>query len=201
MFDLTISEIKLKDLYIFEYEKFRDERGYFTEHFRASDFSKYEPMKDFKIMQTNESFSGRGVFRGMHFQYDPPMGKLVRLISGHMIDFVLDIRKESGTFGKIIGIELIQKNDTKGEWIWIPPGFAHGCYFVEDSRMEYYCTAEYNNEGEGCISPLSDDIDWGICNASYVQTIDWDAIIITNKDRNGMTCGKWMESKNSFDNE
>ena len=200
MFDLKVSALKLEGIYLIEYDKFRDERGYFTEHFRLSDFDKYEFMKGFKVMQTNESFSGKGVFRGMHFQYDAPMGKLVRLISGHMIDFVLDIRKDSKSFGKIIGIELIQQNDKRGEWIWIPPGFAHGCYFLEDSRMEYYCTAEYNKEGEGCISPFADDIDWSICNTSYVKTIDWENIIITDKDRNGITCGEWLESTHNFVN-
>ena len=103
MFDLTASKLTLNGLYLLEYEKFRDERGYFTEHFRESDFYKYDFMKNFRIMQTNESFSKKGVFRGLHFQWHSPMGKLVRLISGHIIDFALDIRKDSATFGKIIG--------------------------------------------------------------------------------------------------
>ena len=186
MINLTYLDLDIKDLKLIKYGKFKDERGYFTEHFRLSEINKLEFMKHFKIMQTNESYSKKNVFRGFHYQYDKPMGKLLRVIKGHILDFALDIRCSSPTYGHVEMVELKNdKNSKSGEWFWIPAGFAHACYFLEDSVIEYYCDAEYNKKGEGAISPFANDINWCYCNKELLKKINWDSLIITEKDKNG----------------
>ena len=88
----------IRSIKILRFERFCDHRGYFTEHYRRSDFSKHPEMdfmKGVEFVQCNESYSKRGTLRGLHFQWNPYMGKLVRTISGRMLDIVLDIRKGS----------------------------------------------------------------------------------------------------------
>jgi dTDP-4-dehydrorhamnose 3,5-epimerase len=191
MFNLSYLDLGLEGLKLIKYGKFRDERGYFTEHFRLSQLNELSFMNSFRIMQTNESYSKKGVFRGFHYQYDKPMGKLIRVINGHILDFALDIRRSSPTYGHVEMVELKHSNDSPtGEWFWLPAGFAHACYFLEDSVIEYYCDAEYNNEGEGAISPLAKDINWSYCNKDLLRKIDWDSILLTEKDRNGFNCNE-----------
>ena len=95
----SISKQKISDVKLINFERFMDHRGYFTETFRASDFINNE-LNIFPngIMQTNESFSQKNVFRGLHFQWNPNMGKLVRTIAGHMVDLILDLRIEFSSF-------------------------------------------------------------------------------------------------------
>jgi dTDP-4-dehydrorhamnose 3,5-epimerase len=201
---LEIIQLKIPEIKVFKYGRFADHRGYFTEHFRNSDFfgNKELPFKkDEEFLQANESFSFKNTFRGLHFQWNPFMGKLVRPITGSLIDFALDIRKNSPTFGKIIAYEMIVKRqDNFGEWIWIPPGFAHGILLPEDSLVEYFCTGEYSQGCEAGISPLSKDIDWSLCN-SEIKAV-FDSIVpvsefISDKDKNGHTLASWLEDKNS----
>ena len=107
-------------------------------------------------MQANQSLSEKGVMRGMHFQWNPYMGKLVRTISGHMVDMVLDIRIDSPTFGKMIAYDMPASDENDyDEWIWVPPGFAHGNFFSEKTIIEYMCTGQYSPGCEACISPFS----------------------------------------------
>src|SRR5437870_5248818 len=122
VFSLPIPDVK-----IITYSRFTDKRGYFTEHFRRSKLSEHAQLpftKDFLIMQANESQSKKNTIRGLHFQWSPFMGKLVRTVVGHMIDIVLDIRLHSPTFGKALLFDMPKRDE--GVWIWAPPGFAHG---------------------------------------------------------------------------
>jgi dTDP-4-dehydrorhamnose 3,5-epimerase len=201
---LEIVELKIPEIKVFRYGRFADHRGYFTEHFRYSDFfgNKELPFKkDEEFLQANESFSYKNTFRGLHFQWNPYMGKLVRPVTGSLMDFALDIRKNSPTFGKIIAYEMIVKRqDNFGEWIWVPPGFAHGILLPEDSLVEYFCTGEYSQGCEAGISPLSKDIDWSLCN-NEIKAV-FDSIVplselISEKDKNGHTLSSWLEDKNS----
>ena len=115
-------------------------------------------------MQTNESYSRRNVLRGLHFQWNNPMGKLVRTISGHMIDLILDLRIGSPTQGKIMAFNMpIAAHESNSSWVWVPEGCAHGNFFLEDSYIEYYCSASYNGQCESGVSPFAQDIDWSIC--------------------------------------
>ena len=104
VFDLAIPEVK-----VIRFGRFPDNRGYFSEQYRFSDFETGDAlpfMRGVRFVQANESFSRAGTIRGLHFQWNPYMGKLVRTIRGHMIDVVLDVRKGSPTYGRIIAHDM-----------------------------------------------------------------------------------------------
>ncbi len=154
-------------------------------------------MKGVEFVQCNESWSRAGTVRGLHFQWNPYMGKLVRTLSGHMIDLIMDIRKGSPNFGKVIAYDMpADMGAAYGEWIWIPAGFAHGNLFKQDTHIEYFCSGEYNPGCEAGISPLAHDIDWSICEPALKRWFDEIAPgtgMITDKDRNGYTLARWLE--------
>ena len=111
-------------------------------------------------MQDNESKSKKNVIRGLHYQWLSPMGKLVRVVSGAIIDVVVDIRKDSLTYGDHVKFKISAKNKKQ---LWVPSGFAHGMLSLEeDTLVSYKCSAFYNPEGESAISPFDKDlnIDW-----------------------------------------
>src|SRR3954454_7369139 len=141
---LAVEPLKIPEIKVIRFARFGDQRGYFTEHFRQTDFqtNPFTPfMRGVEFVQTNESFSRAGTVRGLHFQWNPYMGKLVRTLYGHMIDLVLDIRKGSPTFGKAIAYDMLSNHaEHFNEWIWVPPGFAHGNTFLEDTAIEYFCS-------------------------------------------------------------
>ncbi len=190
-----IKSLKIPEIKVTTYARFKDERGYFTETYRKEDF------QDLNIVQVNESFSRKNAVRGLHFQWNPYQGKLVRCIKGHMIDFALDIRPDSKTFGKIVGYEMKTDLDQpQSDWIWVPPGFAHGVVFLEDTLMEYFCSGEWSPGNEASISPQAEDIDWSLCDPALkeeFQKIMNGNPLITDKDKNGMTVGEWKENPNS----
>ncbi len=201
---LDVTSLVFPEVKVIAYGRFHDERGFFTETYRKSDFQN-EPRLDFlgggEFVQTNVSFSKKGVIRGLHFQWDPHMGKLVRLQDGEMVDLFLDIRIGSPTFGKIAAYEMVTKDgDEFNEWIWIPVGFAHGGAFTKDSLIEYFCTAEYSPSTEAGISPLSDDIDWSLCNIDLKVKIDSVLLnnpLISQKDKEGFSLESWKKNPNS----
>lgn len=193
--DLAIPEIK-----VISYQRFVDERGYFTETYRKSDFEKVDFFKGLNFTQTNESFSKKGVIRGLHFQWNPYMSKLVRVINGRIIDVALDIRKGSPTFGKIVGYELSSQNGKDfAEWIWVPAGFAHGIFFLEEGQIEYFCTGEYSQGCEAGISPLAPDIDWSLFDPNLKTKVDeiLQNSLLTDKDKKGFSLADWSKNSNS----
>ncbi len=201
---LAVMELEITDVKIIRYARFADHRGFFAEHFRKSDFASHPQMSfmgGIEFFQCNESYSKPGTIRGLHFQWNPYMGKLVRTLRGRMIDLVLDIRKGSPTFGKIIGYDMpAGANIDFGEWIWVPPGFAHGNCFTEDSHIEYFCSGEYSPNCEAGISPLSTDIDWSLCNPALKKEFDAAASatpLMTEKDRNSFSISSWILDPNS----
>jgi len=129
------------------------------------------------------------------------MGKLVRTLTGRMIDMVLDIRKGSPTFGKIILYDMPADHQANyQEWIWVPPGFAHGNFFVQDTMIEYFCSGEYSPGCEASISPLAKDIDWSLSDSqlkNLFEDIASSTEFITDKDKNGFSIGQWIENENS----
>jgi dTDP-4-dehydrorhamnose 3,5-epimerase len=129
------------------------------------------------------------------------MGKLVRTLSGRMTDMVLDIRKGSPTFGKIIAYDMPARTDADfGEWIWVPPGFAHGNYFREITHIEYFCTGEYSPGCEAGISPVATDIDWSFCDPELKRefhSVAYADPLMTDKDRNGHSLASWVSNPNS----
>lgn len=195
---IEVKSLKFPEVKVIKFARFPDTRGYFTETFRQSQFLK-EAIPDFKIFQINESFSKKGVIRGLHFQWNPYMGKLVRTIKGHMIDLFLDIRIGSPTFGKIAAFDMPANfKENYSTWIWIPVGFAHGNIFLEDTVIEYFCTGEYNPNCEAGISPLSADIDWSLCDKKIKSKFDQlvkKGPIISEKDKHGLTVEEWRKDK------
>ena len=141
----------MKNHFLFEARSFPDERGYFYESFSKAIHKKL----DQNFVQDNISFSHAGVTRGLHYQWNEPMGKLVQTISGKIIDYIVDIREGSPDFGKYWKFELSEENRNI---LWVPPGYAHGFEALEDSYVMYKCTSYYNKEGESGINFLDSDI-------------------------------------------
>jgi dTDP-4-dehydrorhamnose 3,5-epimerase len=201
---LDVKALSIPDIRVVRFGRFADHRGFFGEQFRKSDCDTHPQMdflKGIDFLQCNESYSKRGTIRGLHFQWNPYMGKLVRTLSGRMTDMVLDIRKGSPMFGKIIAYDLPAPQGADfGEWIWVPPGFAHGNYFCEDAHIEYFCSGEYSPGCEAGISPLAGDIDWSICDPKLKKEFDSIAHgdpLMTDKDRNGYSLASWVSNPNS----
>ncbi len=194
-----VTQLAIPEIQVVRFARFCDHRGYFTEHFRKSDCRNHAEigrfLADVEFVQTNESFSRKGTIRGMHFQWNPYMGKLVRTVHGHMVDLILDIRKGSPTFGKMIAHDMPSTHGADwGEWIWVPPGFAHGNFFLDDTSIEYFCSGEYSQGCEAGISPLAADIDWSLCDAGLAATfagLAAAAPLMTDKDRNGLSVAAW----------
>lgn len=189
---------------VITFARFRDQRGYFTEHYRRSDVQDHAELgflRDVAFVQCNESFSRKGTLRGLHFQWNPFMGKLVRTISGRMLDIVLDIRKGSATLGKALLYDMPHDPEAEGqEWIWVPPGFAHGNIFPEDTTIEYLCSGEYSQGCEAGISPFAPDIDWSLCDPQLKVAFDRLAsatALVTEKDRTGFDLAGWLRDDRS----
>jgi dTDP-4-dehydrorhamnose 3,5-epimerase len=201
---LTVANLSIEAVKVVRFARFCDHRGYFTEHYRKSDFKKHPDMeflRDVEFVQANESWSRKGTIRGLHFQWNPYMGKLIRTLSGRMVDMVLDIRKGSPTFGQIILYDMpADRNSVSHEWIWVPPGFAHGNFFIEDTLIEYFCSGEYSQGCEAGISPLAGDIDWTLCEPNLKQLFDnivRSGALISDKDKNGFSVSAWNNTQNS----
>ena len=147
MSKFKITKCEIEGLYILEPKVFYDDRGYFMETYNQNDFD--ELGLNMKFVQDNESKSKRGVLRGLHFQKKHHQGKLVRVIKGSVYDVAVDIRKNSKTFGKWVGVELSEENKKQ---FYIPEGFAHGFLVLsEEAQFVYKCSDFYYPEDEGGI--------------------------------------------------
>ncbi|HOY94650.1 MAG TPA: dTDP-4-dehydrorhamnose 3,5-epimerase [Catalimonadaceae bacterium] len=156
---MEVSELALKGIIELRPRVFEDERGYFFESYNEKVFADHGI--DVRFVQDNQSFSTTGVVRGLHFQAPPfAQGKLVRVISGRVLDVVVDIRKESPTYGQSLSVEL---TGTDQKMLYIPPGFAHGFSVLEDAVFQYKCSNLYHKASEMGIHPLDPDLNifWG----------------------------------------
>jgi dTDP-4-dehydrorhamnose 3,5-epimerase len=200
---IEIKSLAIQAIKVIRYARFRDNRGYFSEHFRRSDLRNAAAafMDGVEFVQSNESYSRKGTLRGLHFQWNPYMGKMVRTISGRMLDIVLDIRKGSPTLGKVIIYDMPANLEADyQEWLWVPPGFAHGNVFPQDTVIEYFCSGEYSQGCEAGISPYARDLDWSLSDPSLKQVFDDTAAstsLVTDKDRNGFTLEQWVQDPRS----
>ena len=146
---MAIREVErhLGEVVVLQPDVYEDERGHFMEALRADSLRALGVPDTF--VQENQSWSRRGVIRGLHFQYDPPMGKLMRVISGKALLVAVDIRRGSPTLGRWVGIEASPDNRLQ---VYAPPGFARGfCIESESAEVLYKCTAIYNPRGESGI--------------------------------------------------
>jgi len=160
-------------------EAFEDERGFFLEAFRADQFEALGLPTLF--VQDNHSRSVKGVVRGLHFQWEPPMGKLMRVTVGSAYLMAVDIRKGSPTLGKWFGLEVSAKNKLQ---IWAPAGFARGfCVLSDVAELQYKCTGIYNPKGESGIrwNDPAIGITWPV-----------ESPILSAKDQNAQLLSDWL---------
>ena len=184
----------LEDVLLIHPDLHEDDRGYFYEVFNEKEFNEKTNNKyDFHALQENESKSCKGVFRGLHFQNPPyEQAKLVRVLKGSVVDFAIDIRKDSPTFGKGGTAWLTGENKCQ---FFIPRGFAHGFFVLSDEAvLEYKCDNFYNKESEGGIKWDDENIniaDDGCSQKtdlpSFISTIYHGDIILSEKDKNRET--------------
>lgn len=156
--NFTFIKTSIDGVYIIEPKKYGDNRGYFMETYKESDFCKAG--LTYKFIQDNQSKSKKGVLRGLHFQKTYPQAKLVRCIEGEVFDVCVDLRKNSSTYGKWEGVVL---SSEKGNQFMIPRGFAHGFMVLsETATFCYKCDELYHPEDEGGImwNDPSIDIKW-----------------------------------------
>lgn len=158
---MKLKTTEFEGLCIIESKVFGDHRGYFYEGYNRKVLENEGLRID--IAQTNISKSQAGVVRGLHFQNPPfAQGKLIRVLKGAVLDVVVDIRKNSKTYGQHYAIELSEEN---AKALWVPSGFAHGFKTLADETLFYYdCTEVYNKDSEGSIrwNDPELNIDWGI---------------------------------------
>jgi dTDP-4-dehydrorhamnose 3,5-epimerase len=160
---MQVSETRLDGLKLIEPTVHGDERGFFVETFRLETWG-----IDETFVQDNHSRSRRGTVRGIHFQTTPGQGKLVRCARGTVWDVVVDLRRESPTYGQWEGFEL---DDVHGRQLWIPVGFGHGfCVLSEVADFVYKCTNYYDPATESGISFEDPDvgIEWPLPRAELL---------------------------------
>ena len=160
---------------------FRDDRGFFMETYRNDQFKNLGLPDNF--VQENHSYSRKAVLRGLHFQWDPPMGKLMRVTRGIAFLVAVDIRPGSPTLGKWVGVEASAENRKQ---VWAPASFARGfCAISDDVEVQYLCTGTYNSEAEAGIRWDDPEIgiEWPIKKA-----------IVSEKDRTAQTLSEWLAS-------
>ena len=142
---INVTPCPIEGLYVIEPTVFKDERGYFVETYNQNDFR--EAGLNMVFVQDNQSMSVKGVLRGLHFQKQYPQGKLVRAIRGTVFDVAVDLRSDSGTYGKWFGVTLSAENKKQ---FYIPEGFAHGFLVLSDeAEFAYKCTDFYHPGDEG----------------------------------------------------
>ena len=185
---ITIESQHLNGIVVLTHpDVFEDERGFFVEVFRADQFAELGLPTAF--VQDNHSRSRKGVLRGLHFQWDPPMGKLMRVTQGSAFLVAVDIRKGSPTIGQWFGIEVSAKNRKQ---VWAPAGFARGFYVFSDyAEVQYKCTGLYNSKGESGIL-------WNDPRLGIKWPVDNPAELVTSgKDNNARTLDLWLASPES----
>lgn len=182
--EIRLEATKLNDVVVLVPDVFKDGRGFFMETFREDQFKTLGLPHHF--VQDNHSRSIGGVLRGLHFQWDPPMGKLMRVTLGSAFLVAVDIRKGSPTLGKYFGVEASAENRRQ---VWAPAGFARGfCVLSEVAEIQYKCTGIYNTKAESGIR--WDDpqigIQWPISKPS-----------LSVKDQEAQTLEQWLARQES----
>lgn len=180
-----IESKQLGEIIVVVPEVFEDERGWFMETFRADKFKALGLPHEF--VQDNHSQSKKGVLRGLHFQWDPPMSKLMRVSLGSAFVVAVDIRRGSPTLGKWFGLEVSAENRKE---VWAPAGFARGfCALSQIVELQYRCTAHHNSQAESAININDPEIG--------IRWPSMDEYLLSDKDRNAQTLEQWLKSPNS----
>lgn len=183
---IAIESRHLSDVVVLVPEIFQDSRGFFMETFREDEFKNLGLPHHF--VQDNHSCSAHGIVRGLHFQWGPPMGKLMRVTHGSAFLVAVDIRKGSPTLGKWVGVEVSADNRRQ---VWAPAGFARGfCVLSESAEIQYKCTGIYSNKAESGIlwSDPEIGIQWPLPSTE---------IQLSEKDKKAQTLAQWLTSPDS----
>ncbi len=181
---VKIDKAPIEGVIVVKPDVFEDERGFFMEVFRKDQFEEVGLPGNF--VQLNHSASAKNVVRGLHFQWAPAMGKLMRVTSGMAFLAAVDIRKGSPTLGKWFGVEASAENKIQ---LWAPACFARGfCVLSDSAEIQYLCTGIYNPKGESGI--LWNDPEIGI---------EWPVSdpVLSEKDKNAQTLAQWLETEES----
>lgn len=182
--EIKLESRHLGDVAVLVPEIFQDSRGFFMETFRTDQFAALGISHEF--VQDNHSRSTKAVLRGLHFQWEPPMGKLMRVTVGTAFLVAVDIRKGSPTLGQWCGVEASAENRRE---VWAPAGFARGfCVLSDVAEIQYKCTGLYSNKGESGILFNDPDIgvEWPVREPS-----------LSDKDRKGQTLKEWLAKPES----
>src|SRR5271154_3001845 len=182
--EIKIESRFLRDVVVLVPDVFRDARGFFMETFREDQFQQNGLPTHF--VQDNHSRSTNGVLRGLHFQWEPPMGKLMRVTLGSAFLVAVDIRKGSPTLGKWVGVEA---SDENRRMVWAPAGFARGfCVLSDVAEIQYKCTGMYSNKAESGIrwDDPAVGIQWPLADVQ-----------LSEKDRNAQTLAQWLATPES----
>ena len=196
MGQIKVTKAPIEGLYVIEPTVHGDSRGYFVETYNQKDM--HEAGLDMVFVQDNQSMSTKGVLRGLHFQKQHPQGKLVRVIRGRVFDVAVDLRSDSGTYGKWYGVELTEENKKQ---FYISEGFAHGFLVLSDvAEFCYKCTDFYRPGDEGGLAWNDPEIgiEWpglvgeyrGSASAAGYRLADGTGLNLSEKDQ------KWAGLKN-----
>ena len=172
---MKVTESGIKGVFIIEPDVYEDDRGFFMETFHNERYRKLLGI-NLDFVQDNISRSSKNVLRGMHFQRNYPQGKIVKASRGEILDVIVDLRKDSPTYGTWESFKLSEQNKLQ---VWIPPGFAHGFLVMSDSAdIDYKCTEYYHPEDELCLMWNDPEV-----------AIDWtiNDPILSEKDKKGLS--------------
>jgi dTDP-4-dehydrorhamnose 3,5-epimerase len=175
-----VESTHLNGVVVLRTDTYKDDRGFFLEAYRSDNFEQLG-IPD-RFVQDNHSGSKRGVVRGLHFQYDPPMGKLMRVTVGSAFMVAVDIRKDSPTLGQWFGLQASAENALQ---VWAPAGFARGfCATSDWTEVQYKCTAIYNPATESGIlwSDPEIGIEWPLSDP-----------LLSDKDAKAQRLREWLE--------
>lgn len=174
---MQYEKLAIPDVVLITPQVFGDERGFFMETFRQSEFEAH--CGRYTFVQDNHSKSARGILRGLHYQYQQPQGKLVRVTRGEVFDVAVDMRQSSPTFGQWVGVTLSEHNK---QMLWVPSGFAHGFYVTsEEAEFQYKCTDYYapGDEVTLCWNDPTLNIQWPLVSNQPPQ--------LSSKDQQGLS--------------
>lgn len=178
---MKVIKSAIKDVLIIEPRVFGDERGFFYESYNEREWRDITGLER-RFVQDNHSGSAKGVLRGLHYQIRQPQGKLVRVVSGEVFDVAVDIRRNSQTFRKWVGVRLSAENKRQ---LWIPEGFAHGFLVISDfAEFLYKATNYYAQEHERCIiwnDPVL-NIDWPIEGSPVLSPKDSQGLLLKDAE-------------------
>ena len=178
-----IESVHLNEVIVVQPEVRGDSRGFFMETYRADQFKELGLPTNF--VQDNHSKSKKGVLRGLHFQWEPPMGKLMRVTRGAAFLVAVDIRKGSPTLGKWFGIEVTEENKKQ---VWAPFNFARGfCSLTDECEVQYKTTGVYNQNAESGIHFADPQI-------GIQWPIDVAAAETSERDRKAQSLEQWLAS-------